>query len=188
MSVFGAWETKPGVRRKHDSRILFQSLSSVCNLHDRLEATPVICIVASGAVMETIIWTEVLMKNIPGKLIEEVALHPTSVIDWGQDLPPNLAIRSIFRPCNAPLKWMNTLPNTPQSMDRYDPNKRLDLIVDDGRVKRMLNLEATWFSPTKYHERCYDSVNDFNIFNNGAERVKWPNLAQTVNVTTKRLS
>ena len=39
--------------------------------------------IASGASSGDYNWTEVLMKNIPKNLIEAIALHHYSVIDWG---------------------------------------------------------------------------------------------------------
>ena len=43
--------------------------------------------IASGANSADYNWTEVLMKNIPKNLIEGVALHHYSVIDWDKKGP-----------------------------------------------------------------------------------------------------
>ena len=70
-------------------------------------------------------------------------------------------------------------------MDKYDPEKRVDLLVDEwGRLVRRGAGNQSWFSCTS-KTPCGDAMlagATLNIFNNHADRVKMANVAQAVNV------
>ncbi|MCF8359799.1 MAG: alpha-N-arabinofuranosidase [Prolixibacteraceae bacterium] len=134
-------------------------------------------------------WTEKLMQGFSGKnhLVQGISLHhytlPTgnwgakgSSTDFGEEM------------------WFKTLHNTLvieefirrhlEIMDKYDPHKRVKLLVDEW---------GTWYDPLpetnpgflQQQNSMRDAVvagTNLNIFNNHADRISMANIAQIVNV------
>jgi alpha-N-arabinofuranosidase len=141
--------------------------------------------VASGANSGDYNWTETLMKNIPGNMLGGVALHHYSVIDWGKkgdavDFTEDIYFRSM----TEALKMEELVTKHSAIMDKYDPKKKIALVVDEW---------GGWYEVEKgsnpgflYQQNTMrDAVlagTTLNIFNNHAERVRMANLAQCVNV------
>lgn len=141
--------------------------------------------VASGANSGDYNWTETLMKNIPGNMLGGVALHHYSVIDWnkkgdGVDFTEDI----YFRTMTEALKMEELVTKHSAIMDKYDPNKKVALVVDEW---------GGWYEVEKgsnpgflYQQNTMrDAVlagTTLNIFNNHADRVRMANLAQCVNV------
>ena len=141
--------------------------------------------IASGASSNEYAWTETLMKNIPLKMLSGLALHHYSVIDWNKkgdavDYTENL----YFGTMKEALKMEELVTKHSAIMDKYDPAKKIDLVVDEW---------GGWYDVEKgsnpgflYQQNTMrDAVlagATLNIFNNHAERVRMANLAQCVNV------
>ena len=143
--------------------------------------------IASGANSDDYNWTEVLMKGIPHNLMWGLSLHyytiPTG--NWGKKGSATDFDES---------EYLNTMKNCLHMeqlfsrhsaiMDKYDPNKKVAMVVDEWGV---------WTDPEPGTNPSFlyqqNSMRDaliaattLNIFNNHADRVKMANLAQTVNV------
>jgi len=143
--------------------------------------------VVSGANADDYHWTEVMVKNIPANEMYGLSLHyytfPTgkwnprgsathfSEAEYAQTLAEALKLETILKRHEA-------------IMDKYDPGKKVALLVDEWGV---------WNDPepgTDPHFMYQQSslrdalvaATTLNIFNNHADRVKGANLAQTVNV------
>jgi len=141
--------------------------------------------VASGASSSDYNWTEVLMKNIPKNLIEAMALHHYSVIDWGNKGPSTeFSDEQYFTIMQRALKMEELIQKHTAIMDKYDPEKKVDLFVDEW---------GGWYDPEPgtnpgflYQQNTMRDAmiagTTLNIFNNHADRVKMANLAQAVNV------
>jgi alpha-N-arabinofuranosidase len=141
--------------------------------------------VASGASDGNYNWTEVLMKNIPGKLIEAVALHSYSVIDWGnKSSATEFSDTEYFQTMQRAFKMDEYITKHTAIMDRYDPNKKIDLIVDEwgGWYDVEPGTNPGFLYQQNTMRDAMIAGMTLNIFNNHAERVKMANLAQTVNV------
>jgi alpha-L-arabinofuranosidase len=139
--------------------------------------------VASGASDGDYAWTETLMKNIPHNMMAGVALHHYSVLSWG-DKGPDVAFTeaNYFKTMEEAWKMEEFVTRHSTIMDKYDPDKKIDLIVDEW---------GGWYNEEKGGGVLYqqNTMRDamiagltLNIFNNHSDRVRGANLAQIVNV------
>nr|WP_282778246.1 alpha-L-arabinofuranosidase C-terminal domain-containing protein [Phaeodactylibacter xiamenensis] len=141
--------------------------------------------VASGASSSDYNWTEVLMKNIPKNLIEAMALHHYSVIDWGNKGPSTeFSEGQYFTIMERALLMEELIQKHTAIMDKHDPEQKVALFVDEW---------GGWYDPEPgtnpgflYQQNTMRDAmiagTTLNIFNNHADRVKMANLAQAVNV------
>lgn len=141
--------------------------------------------IASGASNDDYNWTEVLMKNIPHNLLQGVALHHYSVIDWKAKGPETAFTEDHYFGTMKESWLMNELIEKHVAiMDKYDTEKKVDLIVDEWggwyNVEEGSNPGFLYQQNTMRDAMIAGMV--LNIFNNHADRVKMANLAQTVNV------
>jgi alpha-N-arabinofuranosidase len=141
--------------------------------------------IASGASSSDYNWTEVLMKNIPKNLIEAIALHHYSVIDWEDKGPATgFSEKQYFTTLQRALQMEELVTRHVAIMDKYDPQKRVALFVDEWGgwydVEPGTN-PGFLFQQNTMRDAMIAGVT-LNIFNNHADRVKMANLAQAVNV------
>ncbi|MFH6997986.1 alpha-N-arabinofuranosidase [Flavobacterium sp. FlaQc-57] len=141
--------------------------------------------IASGANSDNYNWTETLMKNIPANMLGGVALHHYSVIDWNKKGDGvDFTEEQYFATMKEALKMEELVTKHSAIMDKYDPNKKIDLVVDEW---------GGWYDVEKgsnpgflfQQNTMRDAVlagSTLNIFNNHADRVRMANLAQCVNV------
>lgn len=141
--------------------------------------------IASGANSADYHWTEVLMKNIPKNLIEGVALHHYSVIDWNKKGPTRGFTEEQYFATMKSALFMEELINKHTAiMEKYDPEHKVALVVDEW---------GGWYDPEPGTNPGFlyqqNTMRDamiagvtLNIFNNHSDRVKMANLAQAVNV------
>jgi alpha-N-arabinofuranosidase len=141
--------------------------------------------IASGANQDDYHWTEVLMRDIPKHLIDGVALHSYSYVDWeNKGSATEFDEAQYFSTLKTAL-WMQELIDKHTAiMDKYDPEKEIDLIVDEWgawyEVEEGTN-PGFLYQQNTMRDAMIAGVS-LNIFNNESERVKMANLAQTVNV------
>ncbi|MDA8948722.1 alpha-N-arabinofuranosidase [Flavobacteriaceae bacterium] len=141
--------------------------------------------VASGASDGNYNWTEVLMKNIPKNLIEAVALHSYSVIDWGnKGSATDFSDTQYFQTMQRAYKMDEYITKHTAIMEQYDPENKIDLIVDEwgGWYDVEPGTNPGFLYQQNTMRDAMIAGMTLNIFNNHAERVKMANLAQTVNV------
>ncbi len=141
--------------------------------------------IASGASEADYNWTEVLMKNIPRNMIDGLALHMYSVIDWSNKGPATgFSEDQYFSTMQRAWRMEELVTRHSTIMDKYDPNKEIDLVVDEWGG--WYNVEEGTNPGFLYQQNTMRDAMiagiTLNIFNNHAERVKMANLAQTVNV------
>jgi len=142
--------------------------------------------IACGASDFNYEWTETLMKNI-GRQIQGLSLHyytiPTG--DWGK--------KGSATQFNE-TEYFNTISNTlvmdelvrkhSTIMDKYDPQKRVGLIVDEWGIWTDVEPGTNpgfLYQQNSLRDAIVAGIN-LNIFNNHCDRVKMANLAQTINV------
>ncbi len=141
--------------------------------------------VASGANGSDYHWTEVMMRDIPRNMLEGVALHHYSVIDWNKKGDAvNFSEEQYFRTLKSAL-FMDTLVTKHAAiMDKYDPEKKIALVVDEWGgwydVQKGTN-PGFLFQQNTIRDAMIAGVT-LNIFNNHCDRVRMANLAQIVNV------
>jgi alpha-N-arabinofuranosidase len=141
--------------------------------------------IASGANSADYNWTETLMKNIPLHLMEGIALHHYAVIDWSKKGDAvNFDEGEYFTTLQRALFMDSLIDNHSAIMDKYDPQKKVALIVDEW---------GTWYEVEKgtnpgflYQQNTMRDAmvagTTLNIFHKHSDRVRMANLAQTVNV------
>jgi alpha-N-arabinofuranosidase len=141
--------------------------------------------IASGANVDDYNWTEVLMREIPKNLIEGVALHSYSFVEWNdKGSAKDFTEEQYFSTMKTALRMEELIQKHTAIMDKYDPQKRVDLIVDEWGG--WYNVEEGTNPGFLYQQNTMRDAmiagTTLNIFNNHSERVKMANLAQTVNV------
>jgi alpha-N-arabinofuranosidase len=141
--------------------------------------------IASGANVADYHWTEVLMRDIPKNLIEGVALHSYSFVKWdkkGSSTQFNEA--QYFATMQTALKMEELVTKHSEIMDKYDPNNKIALVVDEwgGWYDVEPGTNPGFLYQQNTMRDAMIAGTTLNIFNNHAKRVKMANLAQTVNV------
>jgi alpha-N-arabinofuranosidase len=142
--------------------------------------------IASGSNGDDTNWTEVLMKNV-GKRMNGLSLHyytlPTG--NWknkGSDLA--FSETEWFSTLQRALKMDDLVTRHSAIMDKYDPQKKIGLIVDEW---------GTWYDAGPggnlgilYQQNTLRDAlvagATLNIFNQHCDRVKMANIAQLANV------
>jgi len=139
--------------------------------------------IASGASSDDYNWTETLMKNIPGSLVDGLALHHYSVIDWGDKGPDSdFTEGQYFNTLQEAWKMEELITRHVEIMDKYDPENKIALIVDEwGGWYDSKQDKGVLFQQNTMRDAMLAGIT-LNIFNNHADRVKMANLAQAVNV------
>jgi alpha-N-arabinofuranosidase len=130
-------------------------------------------------------WTETLMKNIPKKRIEGVSIHHYSVVNWSKKgSATQFTEEEYFKTMEQAYKMEPMVVGNKEVMDKYDPEKRVALIVDEWggwyEVEPGTN-GAFLYQQNSMRDAMIAGVT-LNIFNNHCDRVRMANLAQTINV------
>jgi alpha-L-arabinofuranosidase len=141
--------------------------------------------IASGASSNDYNWTEVLMREIPLNMLDGVALHHYSVIDWNKKGPATgFSEEQYFTIMSRALEMEELVTRHSTIMDRYDPKKKVALVVDEWGgwydVEPGTN-PGFLYQQNSMRDAMIAGVS-LNIFNNHAERVRMANLAQAINV------
>ena len=141
--------------------------------------------IASGASSDDYNWTEVLMKNIPAKMLDGVALHHYSVIDWSAKGPATgFSEKQYFQIMDRALEMEELITRHTNIMDKYDPQKSVDLVVDEwgGWYDVEPGTNPGFLFQQNTMRDAMLAGTTLNIFNNHSDRVKMANLAQAINV------
>jgi len=141
--------------------------------------------IASGASSGDYHWTEVLMRDIPHTMLEGVALHHYSVIDWNnKGSAKNFSEQQYFQIMRQALMMEELITRHSTIMDKYDPAKKVALVVDEWGG--WYDVEPGTNPGFLYQQNTMrDAIlagSTLNIFHNHSDRVRMANLAQTVNV------
>ena len=141
--------------------------------------------IASGASSSDYHWTETLMKNIPNNMLGGLALHHYSVLDWNHKGPAvNFNEDQYFHIMKNALFMDTLVTNHSAIMDKYDPQKKVALVVDEWGgwydVEPGTN-PGFLFQQNTMRDAMIAGVT-LNIFNNHSDRVRVACLAQCVNV------
>lgn len=141
--------------------------------------------VAVGANAADYNWTEVLMKNA-GRHMQGLSLHYYTVPkDWGnKGSALSFDAEEYFTTIEKTLFMEELITKHGAIMDKYDPNKRIGMVVDEWGT--WYNVEpgtnpGFLYQQNTMRDAIVAGIN-LNIFNNHADRVHMANLAQTVNV------
>jgi alpha-L-arabinofuranosidase len=141
--------------------------------------------IASGASSSDYNWTEVLMRDVPHYMLEGVALHHYSVIDWGNKGPATgFSEKEYFTIMQKAYMMEELVTKHSSIMDKYDPSRKVALVVDEWGA--WYNVEPGTNPGFLYQQNTMRDAMlagmTLNIFNNHCERVRMANLAQIINV------
>lgn len=141
--------------------------------------------IAVGPGSEDYHWTEVVMRDIPHKLLDGVSIHHYSVIDWSKKgSATNFTEDQYFTTMQQAMRMEQIIKRNSDVMDKYDPQKKVALIVDEWGgwydVEPGTN-GAFLYQQNTMRDALIAGVT-LNIFNNHCDRVKMANLAQCINV------
>lgn len=139
--------------------------------------------IACGAISKDYEWTEVMMREA-GNKIDGLSLHyytgPRGKLISATDIDEQVW----FDMLKTTLKMDELITRHTAIMDKYDPEKRVELIVDEwgswykaeeGTNPRFLYQQNTLLD-------ALIAALNFHIFHNHTDRVTMTNIAQTVNV------
>ncbi|MCB0669531.1 MAG: alpha-N-arabinofuranosidase [Saprospiraceae bacterium] len=141
--------------------------------------------IASGASSGDYNWTEVLMKNIKHNMLDGVALHHYSVIDWSnKGSATDFSEKQYFEIMDRAFEMEELIERHTTIMDQYDPEEKIDLIVDEwgGWYDVEPGTNPGFLYQQNTMRDAMIAGMTLNIFNNHCDRVKMANLAQTINV------
>ncbi len=141
--------------------------------------------IAVGPGTEDYAWTETVMKNIPARRIEGLSIHHYSVINWSKKgSATQFSEDEYIRTMEQAWKMERMVKNNSDVMDKYDPQKRVALIVDEWGGWYEVepgNNGAFLYQQNSMRDAMIAGLS-LNIFNNHCDRVRMANLAQMVNV------
>jgi alpha-N-arabinofuranosidase len=134
-------------------------------------------------------WTETVMKSWVNRKwswdIEGLSLHHYTVIDWEKKhAATGFGEKEYAEILDATLQMNDLIKQHEAIMDRYDPQKKLALVVDEW---------GAWYAPAVGTNPGFlvqqNSLRDavlaalnLNIFARHADRVRMANIAQMINV------
>ena len=143
--------------------------------------------IASGANGSDYNWTETCMKNISSTQMWGLTLHyytiPTG--NWKKKgSATKFDEQEYFSTMKNCLKMEELIEKHSAIMDKYDPEKKVALVVDEWGV--WTDVEPGTNPGFLYQQNSLRdaliAATTLNIFNTHSDRVKMANLAQTVNV------
>jgi alpha-N-arabinofuranosidase len=143
--------------------------------------------IASGPNSGDYNWTEVCMKNIPANLMWGLSLHyytvPTG--NWShKGSATSFDESEYFKTMENCLEMEELVTKHSAIMDKYDPDKKVALVVDEWGV--WTDVEPGTNPGFLYQQNSLRdaliAATTLNIFNNHCDRVRAAALAQTVNV------
>jgi len=141
--------------------------------------------VASGSGGNDYHWTEVLMRDIPLNMLEGVALHHYSVIDWSKKgSATNFSEDQYFNTMQQASLMEEYVTKHSEIMDKYDPKKKVALVVDEwgGWYDVEPGTNGAFLYQQNTMRDAMIAGLTLNIFNNHCERVRMANIAQCINV------
>jgi alpha-L-arabinofuranosidase len=141
--------------------------------------------IASGASSNDYKWTEVMMRDIPHRMLEGIGVHHYSVIDWSKKgSATEFSEEQYFTTMKKALQMEEFVTKHAAIMDKYDPKKRVAMMVDEwgGWYDVEPGTNGGFLYQQNTMRDAMIAGATLNIFNNHADRVRMANLAQTINV------
>jgi alpha-L-arabinofuranosidase len=140
--------------------------------------------IAVGPGTEDFHWTEVLMRDIPKKLIDGVSIHHYSVNWSNKSSATGFSEDEYFTTMRQALRMEQMIKGNIDVMDKYDPQKKVALIVDEwgGWFDTEPGTNGAFLYQQNTMRDAMIAGISLNIFNNHCDRVRMANLAQIINV------
>ncbi|MGM0529632.1 MAG: alpha-N-arabinofuranosidase [Bacteroidota bacterium] len=140
--------------------------------------------IAGGANASDYNWTETLMKNIPHWMMWGLSLHHYTTRWESKGPATGFSESRYFDVLDRCLRIEDVIDRHISIMDRYDPQKRVAMVVDEW---------GTWYDVEQGTNPGFlfqqNTMRDafvaglsLNYFNEKCDRIRMANIAQTVNV------
>lgn len=143
--------------------------------------------IACGPNVDDYKWMETCMKNIPSSMMWGISLHYYTLAtgDWGKKgSATGFDEKEYFGAMKRALHMEELLQKHTAIMDRYDPQRRVALAVDEWGI--WTDVEPGTNPEFLYQQNSMRdaliAASTLNIFNNYSHRVRMANLAQAINV------
>jgi alpha-N-arabinofuranosidase len=142
--------------------------------------------IAGGPSSEDYNWTDVLMRKVPLNLMWGISLHHYTIPKTWRDKGSATSFdeKEYFATMKSTLRMDELVTKHSTVMDKYDPDKRVGLVVDEWGI--WTNVEPGTNPGFLYQQNSLRDAlvagTTLNIFNNHCDRVRMANLAQTINV------
>lgn len=143
-------------------------------------------LIASGANSDDYNWTETLMQHIDKWRTWGISMHYYTLAGpWEhKGSATNFGEDDYFKALVSCLRMEDIVSRHSAIMDKYDPGKRMSLVVDEWGI--WTDAEPGTNPAFLYQQNSLRdaliAATTLNIFNNHADRIRMANLAQTVNV------
>ncbi|HSR17972.1 MAG TPA: alpha-L-arabinofuranosidase C-terminal domain-containing protein, partial [Ignavibacteriaceae bacterium] len=125
-------------------------------------------------------WTEKIMKDIPARRIEGLSIHHYAVNWQHKSHSSDFNDEEYFTTMEDAWFMDEFITKNSEVMDKYDPKKRVALIVDEWGGWYDPLSEVALYQQNTMRDAMIAGIT-LNIFNNHADRVRMANLAQMVN-------
>ncbi|HBX87348.1 MAG TPA: alpha-N-arabinofuranosidase [Marinilabiliaceae bacterium] len=131
-------------------------------------------------------WTDVLMKNA-GRNMDALSVHYYTIAtgDWGNKSAATGFDESLYiKGLKQSLRMDELITKHSEVMDKYDPDKRVGLLVDEWGIWTDVEPGTEpghLFQQNSMRDALIASTT-FDIFHRHSERVQMANIAQLVNV------
>ncbi len=138
--------------------------------------------IAVGPGWDDYSWTETVMKEIPARRIEGLSIHHYSVNWEHKSSSYEFNDEEYFTTMERAWFMDEFIIKNKKVMDKYDPDKRVALIVDEwgGWYDADPKGGGALYQQNTIRDAMIAGLT-LNIFNNHADRVRMANLAQMIN-------
>jgi alpha-N-arabinofuranosidase len=142
-----------------------------------------ILLIASGAENDDYNWTEYLMSHISARWMQGIGVHYYTNAG-GRTAADATAFNEdkYFSSLKNALRMDEIIDGHSAIMDRFDPAKKIALIIDEWGIVVGDENSASYFYQQNSLRDALIAASTLNIFNNHADRVRMANLAQIANV------
>jgi len=151
--------------------------------------------IASGAENDDYNWTEYLLSHISSRWLQGVGVHYYTAaggrtdgngkaITSGREAvdATDFTADQYFHSLKNALRMDEIINGHTAIMDRFDPAKKIALIIDEWGIVVGDENSASYFYQQNSLRDALAAASTLNIFNNHCDRVRMANLAQIANV------
>jgi alpha-L-arabinofuranosidase len=139
--------------------------------------------IASGAENDDYNWTEYLLSHISARWMQGIGVHYYTDAG-GRTEADATAFKEgkYFSSLKNALRLDEIINGHAAIMDRFDPGKKIALIIDEWGIVVGDENSPSYFYQQNSLRDALIAASTLNIFNNHADRVRMANLAQIANV------
>ena len=139
--------------------------------------------IASGAENDDYNWTEYLTSHISSRWMQGIGVHYYTDAGGRMDADATAFNEDkYFSSLKNALRMDEIINGHSAIMDRFDPAKKIALVIDEWGIVVGDENSASYFYQQNSLRDALIAASTLNIFNNHADRIRMANLAQIANV------